>query len=230
MSRDINKSCLMWTESWLLHHNQGQTDGLQGQPVSDSLVWPDLLGAEQRTSGLPGSVEERVPGPHQLPDVHGHVAKLIAEQAAQAHEGGRVAHYLLRVRHHFSPVGSSGGGEQAQSPAGQPGAGSWQHLLCLTHCWPALTHLKTSENLNTRASRLRCDAFLSSATWVLPLKKGLNVCPGTFNTLSFDSRYLCSTTHDLTLRAAIFVTSRATSRNVSTRSSPLSGAVPAKLR
>lgn len=44
-------------------------------------------------------------GPHQLPDVHGHIAELVAQQTPQAHEGGGIAHDLLRVGHHFTPVG-----------------------------------------------------------------------------------------------------------------------------
>ena len=42
--------------------------------------------------------------PDQLPDVHGDITELIAEQAAEAHEGGRIPDDLLRVGHHFTPV------------------------------------------------------------------------------------------------------------------------------
>lgn len=86
--------------------------------------------------GLPGRVEQRVPGSHQLPDVHGDVAELVAEQAAQAHEGRGISDDLLRVRHHFGPVGRPRAGEQAQrpassagqSPAGQAAPGKQRHF------------------------------------------------------------------------------------------------------
>lgn len=77
---------------------------------------------------LLGSVEQRVLRPDQLADMHGHITELVAEEAAQAHEGGRVSDELLRVRHHFAPVRRSRAGEQTQrsrsasgrSPARQP--------------------------------------------------------------------------------------------------------------
>lgn len=77
-----------------------------------------------------------MPGSHQLPHVHGDVAELIAEEAAEAHEGGGIPDYLLRVRHHFGPVGGSRAGEEterpptstAQSPAGHAGPGKHRHL------------------------------------------------------------------------------------------------------
>lgn len=89
-----------------------------------------------RRSELPGRVQQRVPGSHQLPYVHGDVAELIAEEAAKAHEGGGIADNLLRVRHHFSPVGGSRAGEKTQrpptstgqSPAAQAGHGKRSHL------------------------------------------------------------------------------------------------------
>lgn len=85
---------------------------------------------------LPGSVEQRVPGSHQLPDVHGDVAELIAEETAEAHEGGGISDDLLRVRHHFGPVGRPRAGEQTQrppssagqSPAGQTAPGKQRHF------------------------------------------------------------------------------------------------------
>lgn len=84
-----------------------------------------------------------MPGSHQLPDVHGDVAELIAEEAAEAHEGGGIADDLLRVRHHFGPVGGSRAGEEtqrpptsaAQSPAGHAGPGKQRHLAVrLSEC------------------------------------------------------------------------------------------------
>lgn len=79
-------------------------------------------------------------GAHQLPDVHGHVTELVTEQAPQTHEGGRVTHDLLRIRHHFAPAGRSGAGEQTQPPlssgyghrqTGQSRTRSWKHFFLL---------------------------------------------------------------------------------------------------
>lgn len=53
---------------------------------------------------LPGRVEQRVFGADQLPDVHGDVTELIAEQAAQTHERCWITDDLLCVGDHFSPV------------------------------------------------------------------------------------------------------------------------------
>lgn len=60
-------------------------------------------------------------GPRQLPDVHGHIAELVAEQTPQTHEGGRVTHDLLRIRHHFAPAGGLGAGEQTQTSPSSSG-------------------------------------------------------------------------------------------------------------
>lgn len=69
---------------------------------------------------VPGGVEQRVFGPHQFPDVHGDVAELVTEQAAQTHEGRRISHDLLRIRHDFTPSGRRRTGEQTQAPPSSP--------------------------------------------------------------------------------------------------------------
>lgn len=61
--------------------------------------------------------------PDELLDVHRNVTELITEQAAEAHEGGRIADDLLRVRHHFTPVRGAGVGEQTQCPLSLDGQG-----------------------------------------------------------------------------------------------------------
>lgn len=86
---------------------------------------------------LPRSVEQRVLRPDELAHVHGHVAELVAQQAAETHEGGRVPDEPLRVRHHFAPVRRPGAGQQAlrprcrtgRSPAAQSAPRSGKHLL-----------------------------------------------------------------------------------------------------
>lgn len=85
---------------------------------------------------VPGSVEQRVLRPDQLPDVHGHVTELVTEEAPEADEGGRVADDLLRVGHYFIPVRRSWAREKTQwslsssgqSLARQPGPCRWQHF------------------------------------------------------------------------------------------------------
>lgn len=77
-----------------------------------------------------------MPGSHQLPDVHGDVAELVAEETAEAHERGGIADDFLRVRHHFGPVRGRRAGEETQrpataagqSPAGQAGPGKHRHV------------------------------------------------------------------------------------------------------
>lgn len=58
----------------------------------------------------PGCGKQRMLSPHQLPHLHSDVAELIAQQAAEAHEGRGVAHDLLRLRHHLVPVCRGSGG------------------------------------------------------------------------------------------------------------------------
>lgn len=48
--------------------------------------------------------------PHQLPHLHSDVAELVAQEAAEAHEGRGIAHDLLRLRYHLIPVGRGLGG------------------------------------------------------------------------------------------------------------------------
>lgn len=66
----------------------------------------------------PGGVEQRVLGAHQLADLHGDVAELVAQQAPQAHEGRRVPHDLLGFRHHLAP----GRGRRRAAPRETPPA------------------------------------------------------------------------------------------------------------
>ena len=63
-----------------------------------------------RRCGSPGCGKQRVLSPHQLPHLHSDVAELVAQQAAEAHEGRGVAHDLLSLWHHLVPLGRGPGG------------------------------------------------------------------------------------------------------------------------
>lgn len=69
---------------------------------------------------VPGGIEERVFGPHQLADMHGYIAELVTQQAAQAHEGRRISHDLLCIGDDFTPAGRRRSGEQTQTPPSSP--------------------------------------------------------------------------------------------------------------
>lgn len=69
---------------------------------------------------VPGSVQQWVFGPHQFSDMHGDVADLVTEQTAQAHEGSRISHDLLRIRHDFTPAGRRRTREQTQTSPSSP--------------------------------------------------------------------------------------------------------------
>lgn len=89
--------------------------------------------------------------PDQLPDVHGHIAELVAEKTAQTHEGGGVPHDLLRIRDNFTPARRSSAGEQTERPLSPDGesepaeklraSGREHSLLCLC---PAASCYQTS--------------------------------------------------------------------------------------
>lgn len=81
--------------------------------------WVTWVGGRRGRS--PGSGEQRVLGPHQLPHLHSDVAELVAQQAAEAHEGRGIAHDLLCLGHHLVPMGWRPGGPTTPGAYGGDG-------------------------------------------------------------------------------------------------------------